>query len=557
MSDTKVKVIADVHESEAECISMSNDGISEELVRQLYRSRASYAAHVTRRHNEFNQAVRDNKSILAIQTIIENVETAFHAFSVAHKKYVACATEVEPHKVEICEKHISEMIYMVQMARCQFDDMKVDEIVGRNSKGTDVQQARRPLHGEKDGTRITDKFQDSILPVDSISQVGSRSSSVSSRAKAAAKKAALQAKLTFLKDQEALQHRQVELDWQMKQVEIESELCAVAAEEEVLAKYSSCGSLLKEDNNSACGTGGLNPNANPWTPHVEQRSLRNDGAAAWLAQLTTSTQMLEALNLPKTTIMKFDGDPLDFYIFMNTFDNIVDSASVSDAAKLARLFEYCEDKAKSVIKPCALMSPREGYARARQLLKDRFGNEYVVAEAWVDKVISGDLIKANCGNSIQQLADDVRGCYETLKAMGRLEDVDSRVRMVKIVERLPPYMQSRWRTYAVDMLDRSHKYPGIAELSTFLDRLAREQNDPVFGLQGKGQRTDQLQSRQRKSSASFIIKTSDDHNVARYSSDAGITNESDISPSSTTKFREKFHKYIQCFLCQRNIMCAS
>ena len=128
--------------------------------------------------------------------------------------------------------------------------------------------------------------------------------------------------------------------------------------------------------------------------------------------------------------------------------------------------------------------------------------------------------------------------------MGRLGDVDSRVRMVKIVERLPPYMQSRWRTYAVDMLDRSHKYHGIAELSTFLDRLAREQNDPVFGLQGMGQRTDQLQSRQRKSSASFIIKISDDHNVARYSSDAGITNDSQVSPSSTTKFREKFHKYI-------------
>ena len=128
------------------------------------------------------------------------------------------------------------------------------------------------------------------------------------------------------------------------------------------------------------------------------------------------------------------------------------------------------------------MSPREGYARARQLLNDRFGNEYVVAEAWVDKVISGDPMKASCGHYIQQLADDVRGCYETLKAMGRLGDVDSRVWIVKIEERLPPYMQSRWRTYAIDVLDRSHKYPGIAKLSTFRDRLAREQNDPVLGL---------------------------------------------------------------------------
>ena len=50
----------------------------------------------------------------------------------------------------------------------------------------------------------------------------------------------------------------------MKQVEIESELCAVTTEEEVLAKSSSCGSLIKEDNYSACGKEGLSPNANPW-----------------------------------------------------------------------------------------------------------------------------------------------------------------------------------------------------------------------------------------------------------------------------------------------------
>ena len=91
--------------------------------------------------------------------------------------------------MEICEKHISKIIHMVKMARCQFDD--IDEIVGRNSKGTDVQLARRPLHGENDGTSITKMLQDSVLPVDSISPEGSRSSSATSLAKAATKKACL------------------------------------------------------------------------------------------------------------------------------------------------------------------------------------------------------------------------------------------------------------------------------------------------------------------------------------------------------------------------------
>ena len=32
------------------------------------------------------------------------------------------------------------------------------------------------------------------------------------------------------------------------------------------------------------------------------------------------------------------------------------------------------------------MEPAEGYERARQLLKERFGNDYVITEAWVKKI---------------------------------------------------------------------------------------------------------------------------------------------------------------------------
>ena len=83
--------------------------------------------------------------------------------------------------------------------------------------------------------------------------------------------------------------------------------------------------------------------------------------------------MIDVLTLPKTSMMKFNGDPLDYNLFMNTFDNIVDIAGVYDASsKLSRLFKYYEGKANSVVRTCALMSPSEGYKRA-QLIKDRFG----------------------------------------------------------------------------------------------------------------------------------------------------------------------------------------
>ena len=60
----------------------------------------------------------------------------------------------------------------------------------------------------------------------------------------------------------------------------------------------------------------------------------------WLAQMSASAQMIEVLNLPKTSMMKFTGDPLGYNLFMNT-------------------------------------------------------NEFVVSEAWVEQITTGDVIKEN------------------------------------------------------------------------------------------------------------------------------------------------------------------
>ena len=76
--------------------------------------------------------------------------------------------------------------------------------------------------------------------------------------------------------------------------------------------------------------------------------------------LTTDTvdlqqRCIDAMDLPKTTLRSFDGDPLQYGVFMLGFDNIDDKTIVKAGAKLQRIFEYCRDKAASIIKPCALM----------------------------------------------------------------------------------------------------------------------------------------------------------------------------------------------------------
>jgi hypothetical protein len=216
-------------------------------------------------------------------------------------------------------------------------------------------------------------------------------------------------------------------------------------------------------------------------------------------------KMLDLISLPRTSLATFDGNPLEYWSFINAFDCCVGRTSVDDGAKLHRLLEYCKGKAEKMLRPCSLMTPDIGYVKARQLLKDRFGNYHKISEAWVRKVTEGGPIKPNSSDALQDLADDVRGCIEALRAMNKIDDIDSRGGMLKILSRMPMYLQSRWRRNAVDMLDRTGSYPNIEEFAKFLERVAREMNDPVFGVVQYHEKT---KTSNRNKGSSFHVQAS-------------------------------------------------
>ena len=116
------------------------------------------------------------------------------------------------------------------------------------------------------------------------------------------------------------------------------------------------------------------------------------------------------------------------------------------------------------------------------LLKERFGNDYKISEMWVRKVTEGPVIRYGEGRRLQDMPDDLRSCKETLRAVNKLEEIDTRRSMVKIVERLPQPLQSRWRRLVVKSLETTNRYPSLAELVCFVSEAAREVTDPVFGV---------------------------------------------------------------------------
>ena len=192
-------------------------------------------------------------------------------------------------------------------------------------------------------------------------------------------------------------------------------------------------------------------------------------------------QLIDSIQLPKTELMTFDGDPLKYWMFMRAFQNSVERETIDSNAKLMRLLQYCTGKALKVIQSCAVMEPDVGFAKAKELLRERFGNDYTILETWIQRMSEYQNIKPSDREGLQEYSDDLKGCKDTLQAMGKLQEINNQHTLVRFIEKLPKYLQIKWRGKAREIRTFCRRSPDISDVVVFVEAAAEEANDPVYG----------------------------------------------------------------------------
>ena len=189
-------------------------------------------------------------------------------------------------------------------------------------------------------------------------------------------------------------------------------------------------------------------------------------------------QLIGVLQAPAVIIPTFSGDPMSYQRFIRDFEDNVERVISDDASRLARLAQQCEGEAARIIECCMLMPPELGYPRARELLRSLFGDEIIIVDLWVRR-----LVGENRTVPLQEYADNLRSCYEALTAMDSLTHLDNSINLPKLVQRLPGYLQSRWRGLALQLRkERTARRPALADLIEFTQDAALEANDPPLIL---------------------------------------------------------------------------
>ena len=157
-------------------------------------------------------------------------------------------------------------------------------------------------------------------------------------------------------------------------------------------------------------------------------------------------RLMRVLQAPKVSMPKFEGDPMGYFPFIRAFEENVEKLLDDDSSELARLTQLCAGKAASAIQCCSMLPPAQGYKKARQLLKTRFGDPFTITELWVERLTEGPP-RAN----LQEYADDLQNCLECLNALGATGELQSQSSLAALVRKLPPHLQTRWRDVAYEL----------------------------------------------------------------------------------------------------------
>ena len=191
-------------------------------------------------------------------------------------------------------------------------------------------------------------------------------------------------------------------------------------------------------------------------------------------------QIRQGFALPKHELSKFDGNPLEFWNFIRTFESNIERNASDESEKLTFLLQYCSGAARNAIKSCVSMDPLLGYQTAKALLEDRFGNPFKVATAYLNEVTNGPPVRPHDSKALLAFADKLRDCTNGLESIGYLEEINSADNLRRIVNRLPFHLKMKWLEVA-DSIQQSGQRPKIHDISRFVTTKARVANNPVFG----------------------------------------------------------------------------
>lgn len=187
----------------------------------------------------------------------------------------------------------------------------------------------------------------------------------------------------------------------------------------------------------------LNANYKPREPVTAQHESHDRDPVLEAMEKMAST-IRQGFSLPKVELETFNGNPIHYYEFITNFDCNIDREISNPSVKLSYLISLCSKEAKDAIKSCVLIDPpSEGYHEARKILHDKYGQRYVIADAYQKQLLDGPQLRANDHDGLCKLATLMRNCEMTFQQWDISMNMDNHDNLAKLFRRFPKHLQTQ------------------------------------------------------------------------------------------------------------------
>ena len=239
--------------------------------------------------------------------------------------------------------------------------------------------------------------------------------------------------------------------------------------------------------------------------------LQNSGSGDRNSNSDIKEAMIEAVYASQVEIIQpsvFNGDPLKYTMWKIQFQSVISSPRIRQSDRLNVLAKYLSGKALNVVQHLFFI-PGDNFDTAMKLLEDRFGDSYVISEAFRNKLSTWPMVRPNDTNALLELSDFVKQCVEVKRHVPGLAILDDGQENQKLLRRLPWWFIAKWREKIVDYKEScNNQYPPFEMFSEFLQNRAKVASEPITAALASKSDSNPKQSQNTKAGNENKSKTS-------------------------------------------------
>ncbi|MCG7878635.1 MAG: DUF1759 domain-containing protein, partial [Candidatus Thiodiazotropha endolucinida] len=124
--------------------------------------------------------------------------------------------------------------------------------------------------------------------------------------------------------------------------------------------------------------------------------------------------------LPPPEPNTFSGDPIQYPAWKAAFNTLIDQRKIPEGERIYYLRKYLGGSVRQVVENYFLLSTDDAYDKARSLLDERYGDPFIIANAFRSKLDTWPRINVKDPNALLKFSDFLKQCLSAMQTITSL-----------------------------------------------------------------------------------------------------------------------------------------